>query len=766
MKFTWKKVFGSLTGSYEPPVKPCPICCVNCTPACDGYPNCNFSAGCVCGGDGIAVYGAGPNICYCCKEVNTTICTEDCPFCDCPPEGACPCLGCQDIWCDSWSSIWCTDCVWTSSFTPPIGNPGGANSCNIVSTNKPYTYRVDLHGIYGGYTGFSNRILNGPSYGCPTGAACGDGDSMLGGCDPDNARPYIRRYHKSPVQASVGGITGFGVDYACLSWTSDKKTRVMAISGRNVYRYSGFLSGGDTASNWGTQDQTHQCTSDAYVTRYYPWIKNGGLTTWVDPNAFYNPIGISGIAEMETLLGRQFPLSDSVSGLPLWGQPLAGSFNQGNGGGDPTCGATHACYGCECLTASNGTIGHYDARGYTGSQVCFNPQAYVHAYGTYWSRPQQEYTPSGVPLCSVWSFATAMFHFAIHQVYVQGEFAALSLDFTPGANWITEVNTWFDNGSLPAKTVPWRLVNAYRDFLASTPHQILEGWDGGTYYGNAVSWHLEHLAGRINDAGGGVFRVHMPSVFLWDQTPYDSASAGDKYKHMYIIGNANILFDSTCAFPSGLTNGRDVSNSAYSLPYYETRQPSIADIDTHVWATDDVRYHILRFDEVNHDNSGARPGVTANSARIIVFPGCSGQTAEFDVGIKKLPAVAVHGDLCVTTPTVNCPIYQIEDASDSPNEIPPMECACAICANLDNPITYDWDPNNTTQQALPACYANPFMWDSDPADNQYFPHPYLITNPTNNKKDCRYFGPLGYLTGLGYFSATPCRGYNMREEIP
>lgn len=760
MKFTWKKIFGSLTGPPdEPPVK-CPICCVNCTPMCAGYPNCDFPPGCVCAGDGIATNGPGPSLCYCCKEITTTICNENCLLCECPPEGACPCPNCDEIWCDSWSSIWCTDCVWTAPFPdPPIGNPGGPNSCNIVSNYKPYTYRIDLNVPYGGYTGFSNRILNGTSYGCPTGGDCGNGSLIPGGCDPDLARPYVRRYHKSPVQASVGGITGFGVDYACLSWVSDKKSRVMVFSGRNVYRYSGFLSGGDTASNWATQDTSHQCTSDAYISRYYPWIKTAGMTAWTAD--LQNPIGISGIAEMESLLGRPFPLEDRISGLPLWGQPLSGSLNQPNSGGGVYCGSTASCVGCECLTASNGTIGHYDSKGYTGSGVCFNPQAYVLDGFTTWAIPQLDYIQKSVPLCSVWSFIHSMFHFGIYQAYVRDEFAVNGVSFDSSSSWIQQALAWYDSDGGNQKTTPGKLIRAYKDFLSSTPDEILNGFDGGTYYGNALTWHLRNIENQISFATGGSIKVSMPSVFLWDQSPYESASGSDKYKHIYIIGNANILFDSTCAFPSGATNGRDNDTSLF-LPSYATRQPSGAFPDD-LWATDDVRYHILRLDEVNHNNSDARPGLTSSSARLIVFPGCSGgQTAQFDVNIKKLSAVAVHGDDCVISPTPDCPVYQIESDEET-NGVGHTECACAICANLDNNLTWDYDPNNGDQRALPACWANPSYWDSNPTTNRYLPHPYMITNPLNNKPDCRYFGPHSWITGKSYFTENKCRGFNIRE---
>lgn len=775
MKFTWKKVFGSITGS-DGGTKPCPVCCVNCTPACEGYPDCNFASnpGCICGGDQ-QIPGAGPNICYCCKEYTNTVCRSNCPPCDCIPEEgpfACPCENCNEEWCDTWTGIWCTDCVWTSAFPPPIGNPGGAGSCDIVSDYKPYTYRIDLNPAYGGYTGFSNRITNGQSYGCPAGAQCGNGSSIVGGCDPDTARPYVRRYHTSPVQSQSGGITGFGVDYACLSWTSDKKSRVMVLSGRNVYRYTGFLSrnpagGGDTAANWTTQDISHQCTSDGYLAKYYPWIKNNGLTSWTN-NEFVNPKGISGISEMETLLSRAYPLADSVSGLPLWGQPLAGSFNNPNNGGGIYCGATHACIGCECLTASNGTIGHYDARGYTGSRVCFNPQAYVEAKLAGWERPQLESIPTGVPLCSVWSFVNSMLNFGIYQTYQNGYFGPNGgvepeVIFDSSSSWIQQANAWYDTDPAGnSKTTPGRLIKAYRDLFAANPHDILSGLDGGTYYGNALSWHLDNFADKLFVATEGYLKIAMPSVFLWDETPYQAASSADKYKHLYIVGNANILFDSTCAFPSGATNGYVNGPEGTRLPVYETITPQNADTYEHVWATDDVRYHILRLDEVNHDNSAARPGLTANSARLVVFPGCSGGTAQFDVAIRKIPAIVVFGDDCVTEPTLDCPIYQIEvDESLQDGGIQPTECACAVCANWDNPLTWSHLQDNIDQRTLPACWANPQSWNSDPSLNRYFPHPYLITNPTTQNGDCRYFGPLTWVTGRSYFTNYPCRGYNI-----
>ena len=87
----------------------------------------------------------------------------------------------------------------------------------------------------------------------------------------------------------------------------------------------------------------------------------------------------------------------------------------------------------------------------------------------------------------------------------------------------------------------------------------------------------------LTTTGYGAFTV--PGVILWDRDSYLAASNNtDKWKHLYIPGSANIIFDSGCTH----TNG-------------------------------DWRAHRVILDEGNHDNAWGSP----NAARIIQFRGCN-----------------------------------------------------------------------------------------------------------------------------------------------
>jgi hypothetical protein len=621
----------------------------------------------------------------------------------------------------------CSSCEYSPEPEPPIGGPiGGGNSCEIIGgQGGPFTYRIDLRSQYGGFTGFSARRSNFSTYGCGTnncGAAYGD-------CDPDYSRPYIKRYFKSPEQPQLG-ITGFGIDYACLSWKSDKPSRVMALSGRNVYRYSGYLAG-DTGASFNTLQTAYSCTGSNYIRKYYPWITTGGVTSFCSDTNI-NPIGVSGISEMEgTISGRQFPLADYVSGLPLWGQQLSNSVGITNEY-DITCGSTASCFGCECLTGptalSVAGIGHYGV-GLT-SQKPYNPQGYI-------SEGSIDYvgdiTPiwRGIPSCSVWSFVNAVYdrlaYLSVRSGLVsppagltRNALMGLSGDFFEVQNFIDKHTELLENN-------PHTVVNEFKDPGYSLKNYMAYFSRDWTNSVNALSDNL----------GYWTFRIIPPNVFLWDQTPYDSAvNSEDKWKHVYIIGNANVLFDSGMTYPDGLTNNYDDS----------TFEP-VGNFDSNVdiFSTDDVRHHIFRLDEINHAMNRGRPGLTANSARLVVFPSASvdhGTTAEFQVSIKPLPPYVIHGD-CQQS---GCGVYQIETNSLASDGLETYACACSVCARLgDGTTRYPaYTENRLYTQlggSIPSCYLDLFLWSNIPKENLYFPHPRLLQGSDGNAGDCRYYGP-------------------------
>ena len=736
MKFSYKKIFGGThPAEVVPPIK-CPKCCYPCTPICTEWPDCNFVGNCNC--DSQTTPNETNGACACCSEVFISICSQTCAYNCATIEGQC--ADCNNLSCTGYSGgRFCSTCEFSPPPSPPIGGPiGSGSSCQIVGgIGGPYVNRIDLRGQYGGFTGFPSRMFNFGSYGCGNPGNCG---LYYGDCDPDYARPYIKRYFKSPEQSGVIGITGFGIDYACLSWKSDKSTRVMALSGRNVYRYSGYLAG-DTGSNYGT-DYAYGCTNGNYVRKYYPWISTGGLTTFCsDPNL--NPIGISGISEMEGYLGRAFPLEDRISGLPLWGQT-----NQSVGITNDHgiyCGSTAACVGCECLTGSNviTSIGHF-GYGLT-SQRPYNPQGYIaEALAPAALDYVGDINPiwRGIPSCSVWAFANAVYDRIAYLTYRSG----LTGIPNPGVRWR---NAFTTDGLSADENFPQfgNFIDIHHEMFKSKPDYVYTDPKDPNYkVKNMMNYFANDWSNAVNrltdELGFFTFKIQPPNVFLYDRTPYDAASTTeDAWKHIYIIGNANVLFDSGCTYPDGLTNSfDDRTNEPYTSP--DGFDPS-----TDIFSTDDVRHHIFRLDEINHALNNGRPGLTANSARLVVFPACEingGETAAFQVSINPLSPFVIHGECAID----QCGVYQIETDSLSTEGLNTLSCACSVCARIgDGTNRYPAYSDSLLYTQLggniPSCYSeDPTNWRRNPNDNRYFPHPRLMSGTDSGiAGDCRYYGP-------------------------
>lgn len=620
---------------------------------------------------------------------------------------------------------------------PPIGGPiGSPSSCEIIGgAGGPYTNRIDLRGQYGGFTGFPSRRANFNTYGCGTNN-CG---SFYGDCDPDYARPYIKRYFKSPERPGVLGITGFGIDYACLSWKSDKPARVMVLSGRNVYRYSGYLAG-DTGSNFNASTQpAYGCTGGNYIRKYYPWITTGGLTTFCSDTGI-NPIGVSGISEMEGRLGREFPLPDRVSGLPLWGQDTAKSVGITNDH-QIFCGSTAACVGCECLTGATVAdgIGHYGA-GLT-SQKPYNPQAYIQeGAGAAGIDYVADISPiwRGVPSCSVWAFANAVYD-RIAYLSIRSGIAG------PPASGLWR-NVLVSDPALSADFIEVKnFIDRHHEMFTQYPHTTYQEFKDPEYgLKNYLSVFSREWASTVNGMsdfpGYWNFRVITPNVFLYDKTAYDAAATPeDAWKHVYIVGNANVLFDSGCTYPDGLTNNFDDGTNEPLL------SPDNFDSNTDIFSTDDVRHHIFRLDEVNHALNNGRPGLTANSARIAVFPSCNtsyGATAQFEVAINPISAQVIHENCTVDS----CGVYHIESNDLTNTGLNTFACACSVCARIGDgtnryPAYTDDLIYSTLGGGIPSCYMSSVNWRRNPSESLYFPHPRLLFGSDGNGGDCRYYGP-------------------------
>lgn len=304
--------------------------------------------------------------------------------------------------------------------------------------------------------------------------------------------------------------------------------RLMIISARNRYKYGGWHV--DPASP----------TAGA----------EGGPPLLWDPVT--TPAGGTGIRQAEELsLSRSWPLPNSVLNLPLFGanvSPVSNPF--------PTKCGDGACSdfdSCSSVITSSGT-GHYgsaflgNGKGYYSFQ-CFNPMGYVDtgADGGFRS----------LPTCSVWSLVQALWY----QAWKTGVYGSTEAD-----------NQANDN---PAYT-------PFVNLLAADPSQ-------STNDKSNVVHHLGLFKTGLENAG---ISTIMPNIFLWDKDAYIAAgSNANKWKHIYIVGNANVIFDTQCM-------GTQAKNGSFGF--------------------------VVHLDEVAHD---PEYGSTGN-ARLFGFYGCDGDNPD------------------------------------------------------------------------------------------------------------------------------------------
>jgi hypothetical protein len=271
--------------------------------------------------------------------------------------------------------------------------------------------------------------------------------------------------------------------------------------------------------------------------------KYGGWGVEVDCNGtmplFWDDAGGTGIKQAELALSRSWPAENSVLDLPLFGADTSS-----NPATPPAPCSDGSCSDPSCFSIrANTGIGHYGAsnlgngNGYYSFQ-CFNPQCF-YDQGLASSRP--------VPTCSVWSLLRAI---------------------------------WDQVRQLEANEATFRanqtaITSAFNNLFAADPSGTVSGKSN-------VRHHLEAFSTELLNLG---FSFVIPNVFLWDKTAYNAASTNaDKWKHIYIVGNANVIFDSQCTATAPGRNG-----------------------------------FVIYLDEVSHDPTY---GSSAN-ARLISFFGCN-----------------------------------------------------------------------------------------------------------------------------------------------
>ena len=437
----------------------------------------------------------------------------------------------------------------------------------------PMTMRLNLGSVSG--SEFTCRAENADSYAAKT------------SCDPNASREeFPRRYFETPLQAP--GLTEFGYTKICARiQTYTVPDRTMIISGRNKYRYSGFLAG---------DSSTFSC----------------GIPRIID-----NP-GASGLSQMEGSLSREFPSSDDVLANPLWGAKVATGAGADEGA-DPTC-YPSVCYGSRCYSVvENDATGHYLSAETVGqgyfSFACFNPYAdWLVSDATV-----------GLPTCSLYSMVWAVYDATWR------ELANLFGYFS------TEEEILGYGGSFTSTFIALR--SSLSTLLATDPSQTVGGVSN-------VQLQLEAFEDNLQSFATAVFGFTLPfrvfkspQVFLWDRTAYISANAADKWKHLYIPGNANILMDTGCTSTQGWKGFRAV------------------------------------LDEVTHDRTWG----STHSAMLIGFMGCNNQASSAqkvvveDLGCALLPGTPLLSDgFCELCATSGSPYNMDSDTDCIPHPMNPL----------------------------------------------------------------------------------------------
>lgn len=511
---------------------------------------------------------------------------------------------------------------------------------------QPYTYKLENPG----WVPFGCGLSNSPQYPIFRLQKYTDSTSMLSGAtgavgDPDLTKSpgtfgYMR-YYKLPSEPGPISAT-YQVDFSryCLklhetpSQEAGVSNRVMIISGRNIYRYSGVLSGDPAVP-----------TSDPF---------------WDDP-------GGSGIKQIEeSISGRSFPLPDYILQLPLWGE--TGGSGADNLGAVDTDNCTPGPYiACEQLCATNAAnqdqclvcvgdensvgcpcvlnkpyaaTGHYlpNDQGYTAgyySFSCFNPYSYLdsleldgtsitgwipcgdkNAFG-FGALGLSDYPLNfgctsdgsgnpincnglsgatahgprlGVPTCSLYALIKALYA-RVFKAYQTNDGV---IGLTARTERLTESE--FRSGD-------WlqEFASAVDACLAADPSGTTNGTSNVQYHLAKISEQLLANSTQLyGDGYLGPMLFTFPNVFLWDRAKFTTASATDKWKHLYVIGNGNIVFDSSSAAITGPCYVAPTSNQDY-------------------------RSFVFTLDEVTHKKDMTVTDRT-EQARMFVFNGSAGPT--------------------------------------------------------------------------------------------------------------------------------------------
>lgn len=283
--------------------------------------------------------------------------------------------------------------------------------------------------------------------------------------------------------------------------------RIQVISGFNRYRYGGYMAPGAN------------CSAPYSMIRQNIGVNPQQLIVGALPDGDVIH-GVTGISGMEVSLGRPFPLSDTVLTYPLFGGLT--SANPISSDGCPvSIPNLETC-------SPNGGSGHYSSNN-SGAQKgsysfqCFNAHSYF-------SNDSIADAVVGIPTCSVWSL--------LHAIYYNIDASNLYL-------------TSNSNASNKIKPDWWKTVSPTG--LSADGTQM-------------VRWVINRFAEGVAEnfaLNSSTFTASftIPNVFLWDKASFDSeTTTANRWKHIYVVGNANILMDTSCT-ANAIWNGSSYGSS-------------------------------------------------------------------------------------------------------------------------------------------------------------------------------------------------------------
>lgn len=313
-------------------------------------------------------------------------------------------------------------------------------------------------------------------------------------------------------------------------------TRTQIISGRNRDRY-----GGPLCAHYLKGYAMGGC--DFNGDEYYFDSTLFGLTHIGDIQKSIS----RGSGAGQSRFGGTFPMEDAILTLPLFGALGATNPSPEN----PLCTGPccdsllpegQSCFSCRNSHASgNGGYGHYlpDDQGSTAgyfSFACFNPQSTLYSK----TLPQNFDTGSRrgrieVPTCSLWALIKGIRNYIVANEGQKASQASASCN-----TFDSDINRG-DGESWWINTDPGGTNSAGTSNVRLVMNEMAKRIGGIT--GFDMDYGQCPPSDFVNE---NPYHFRPPNVFLWDKDAFLGATASERWKHIYTIGYANILFDTGC----------------------------------------------------------------------------------------------------------------------------------------------------------------------------------------------------------------------------